>query len=460
MMKFANRLLDSPDPIAVPDDRPAPFLSRPLVYGSAIPAVMVMNALVGLLLPAIMTPLEFGDYALVVTLFQYGLIADIGTGQLIDRRIPAALGRRKVELATVIGERVLWVRVYIAVALAVAAVVVLTGLSLMEALPFRLDDALLSAAAGLLYMTALGPGFIYRAHSDRWRYAMSSCALSLGLVVARPLGLVAGGVTGCFLALALWYLVFTGIYYGKMPPHTANRPGLRQTMTFAVDGLPLFSASFIWAFYLSANRWLGARLMSPSEFGHFAFAANAYSLLIGAFGAFSAFYYPRIARRLAAESSRAMSRTIATDCTLLTLGCSVIVALGIVAAGPVLAFIYPQYGSAANALRILLAAVPAMSLASWLLPLSLSAGRRPWVDGLIVYPAATAFLFLATWWFVGHIGIDGVAVASVVAALPLVAMQLVQLCHADVVSVGAAARLLVIAVLVSAALGALSWVMQ
>jgi O-antigen/teichoic acid export membrane protein len=200
--------------------------------------------------------------------------------------------------------------------------------------------------------------------------------------------------------------------------------------------------------------------MSPSEFGHFAFAANAYSLLVGAFSAFSAFYYPRIARRLAAEAPRAVSRTIAQDCTLLTLASSAIVALGIVVAGPLLAFIYPQYSGSANALRILLAAVPAMSLASWLLPLSLSAGRRPWVDGLIVYPAATAFLFIATWWLDGRIGIDGIAVASIVVALPLVAMQLIQLCHADVVTVGAAIRLLAIAMLVSVALGLLSWVMQ
>lgn len=459
-MKLADTCLDSPDPITEVEERPAPFLSRPVVYGSAIPAVLLLNAIVGLLLPAIMTPPQFGEYALVVTLFQYGLIADIGTGQLIDRWIPAALGHRRFEQAVMIGQELLWVRVYIALALGVTACVVLIGLSGRHALPFRLADALLSAGAGLLYMTALGPGFIYRANADRWRYAVAGSVLSLGLIIARPLGLLGGGVTGCFLALVLWYLVFTAVYYGKMPPRIQNRPDFRRSLAIIVDGLPLFSASFIWAFYLTANRWLGARLMSSSEFGHFAFATNAYSLLVGAFGAFSAFYYPRIARRLAAEPPLAVSRTIATDCTLLTVAGGVIVAFGIVVAGPVLAVVYPKYSASVSALQILLAAVPAMSLAAWLLPLSLSAGRRPWVDGLIVYPAATAFLFLATWWLAGRMGTEGIALASVVSSLPLVGMQLIQLCHAHVVSRGDAVRLLAVGALVSAALISVCWVMQ
>jgi O-antigen/teichoic acid export membrane protein len=459
-MKLAKKPLEASHAAEALTERPAPFVSRPLVYGTAIPAVMILNALVGLLLPAIMTPLQFGEYALVVTLFQYGLIADIGTGQLIDRSIPAALGRRQAERAEWIGEQLLWVRGYIAVVLALGAGAVLIVMGSRGALPFRLDEALLSGAAGLLYMTALGPGFIYRAHSERWRYAMAACVLSLGLVIARPLGLVLGGITGCFLALVLWYLAFTAIYYAKMPPRSVTRPTVRQSLAFIVEGLPLFSAAFIWAFYLTANRWLGARLMSPMEFGHFAFATNAYSLLVGAFSAFSAFYYPRIARRLAAESPRAVSQTIARDCVLLTLGTGVLFALGIVVAEPLLTYIYPRYLAAANALRILFAAVPAMALASWLLPLSLSAGRRPWVDGLIVYPAATAILFFAVWELSGHLGSDGVAAASVVAALPLVAMQLIQLVHAEVVSVRAAARLLAAAAVVSLALGTLSWVMR
>jgi O-antigen/teichoic acid export membrane protein len=359
-----------------------------------------------------------------------------------------------------IGQQLLWVRIYIAVALAAAAFAILIGLDGWHVLPFRLVDALLSAGAGLLYMTALGPGFIYRANSDRWRYALAGSLLSLGLIIARPLGLLAGGVTGCFLALAFWYLLFTAVYYGKMPPRIENRPDFRRTIAVIVDGLPLFSASFIWAFYLTANRWLGARLMSSSEFGHFAFATNAYSLLVGAFGAYSAFYYPRIARRLAAEPPGAVSRTICIDCTLLTLASGVIVAFGIIVAGPVLAAVYPKYSASVSALQILLAAIPAMSLASWLLPLSLSAGRRPWVDGLIVYPAATVFLFIATWWLADRMGTEGIALASVVASLPLVAMQLIQLCHADVVSRRDAAQLLAVAALASAALVSLYWVMR
>src|SRR5271166_2410494 len=73
------------------------LLSRPAVFGSLIPLVTVLNAVTGMVLPMLMTPLRFGEYSLVVTLFQYGLIFDFGASQLIDRWIPAHLGSGRPE---------------------------------------------------------------------------------------------------------------------------------------------------------------------------------------------------------------------------------------------------------------------------------------------------------------------------------------------------------------------------
>jgi hypothetical protein len=49
------------------------LLARPAVFGSLIPIVTVLNAVVGMLLPQMMEPRTFAEYSLVVTLFNYGL---------------------------------------------------------------------------------------------------------------------------------------------------------------------------------------------------------------------------------------------------------------------------------------------------------------------------------------------------------------------------------------------------
>ncbi len=436
------------------------FLSKPWVYGAFIPGVTLLNAAVGMLLPMFMSPLLFGEYALVVTLFQYGLIFDLGLGQLADRWIPAALGRQEFEEAEHLGQRFLWLRLYIGVAVFGASAATMVGLAALHELPFDLGAGLLSALAGILYMCALGPGFIYRAHSRRRNYAFAIGALSLGLCLARPAGLLAGGLIGCFLALALGYFVFLCLFHWRMPPRLNTRPSISEAFALVVQGLPFFATSIVWSFYLTANRWFASDLISREAFGHFAFATNIFSLLVGAVGGFSAFYYPKIVGRIASESRFALSGKLTRDCSKLILGVAGIVAIGIVLAAPLLELIYPKYYQSVAPVRVLLAAVPAMAFASWLLPLSLSSGRRPWIDGLVIYPSATAILYLAIHALKGPLGVDGIAGASVIAALPLVAMQLFQLRHADILKTSALAALLGLTTLVTSGLCLLTWLMR
>jgi O-antigen/teichoic acid export membrane protein len=435
------------------------FLSKPWVYGAFIPGVTILNAAVGMLLPMFMSPLLFGEYALVVTFFQYGLIFDLGLGQLVDRWIPAALGRREFEDAERLGQRFLWLRLYIGIAVFGISAALMVGLASLRELPFGLGAGLLSALAGILYMCALGPGFIYRARSARRNYAFTIGALSLGLCIARPAGLLAGGLMGCFTSLALWYLAFLILFHWRMPPRFRNRPSISESFALVVQGLPFFATSIVWSFYLTANRWFASDLIGPEAFGHFAFATNIYSLLVGAVGGFSAFYYPKIVGRIASETRYALSGTLMTDCSKLVLGVGGIVAIGILLAAPLLELIYPKYYQSVPAVRVLLAAVPAMCLASWLLPLSLSSGRKPWIDGLLIYPSATAILYLAIHALKGPLGVDGIAGASVIAALPLIAMQLLQLRHADVLKTSAVAALLGVTTLVTSGLCLLTWYM-
>ncbi len=431
------------------------LLSRPAVFGGLMPVVTIGNALVGMALPKLMTPYAFGTYSLVVTLFQYGLIFDVGASQLIDRTIPAHLGRGEVQIAEQVGQELLWLRLFVAAATLAVIAPTLFGLALLGVLPFRPGLGLLSALAGIAYMIALGPACIYRANSARRNYALSCIALSVGLVVARPGGLLAGGMAGCFAALAAWYVGFAVLFHGRMPPRVALRPTARRSGTLLARGLPFFATSFIWAFYVTGNRWFAASLIPRAAFGEFAFAANIFSLLVGAAGAFSAFWYPRLSESIARGGAYAASGRLWRDCGRLMAAMALLMAVGIGLAGLLITLIYPQYRLGVSTARIMLVGVPPVVLAAWLMPVSLSNGHKPWIDGLVVFPAATALLGVAEHWLFARYGSAGAAAASTVSALPLVAMQLGVLVHARILRPGHAAALLAVTVAASLGLGLL-----
>ncbi len=431
------------------------LLSRPAVFGGLMPVVTVGNALVGMALPKLMTPYAFGTYSLVVTLFQYGLIFDFGASQLADRTIPAHLGRGEAGLAERVGQGLLWLRLLVAAATLAIITPTLFGLALLGVLPFRPGLGLLSAFAGIAYMVALGPACVYRARSARRNYALSCIALSLGLVVARPGGLLAGGMAGCFAALAAWYVGFAVLLHGRMAPRVAYRPTAGECGRLLARGLPFFATSFIWAFYVTGNRWFAASLIPRASFGEFAFAANIFSLLVGAAGAFSAFWYPRLSERIAQGGAYAASGRLWRDCSRLVAAMVLLMAAGIVLAGVLIALIYPQYRLGVSTARIMLVGVPPLVLAAWLMPVSLSNGHKPWIDGLVVFPAATVLLGVAEHWLFRRYGSAGAAAASTVSALPLVAMQLGVMVQARLLRPGHAAGLLAATLAGSVGLGAL-----
>lgn len=431
------------------------LLSRPVMFGSLIPVVILLNALVGMLLPTLMAPREFGEYSLVVTLFQYGLIFDLGASQLADRWIPPLLATKQLTEADAVGQRLLWLRLYVGIVSYTVVAAIMTALAAFGKLPFGLAAGLLSALAGILYMIALGPLCVWRARSARRNYAICSSTLSFGLVIARPGGMIAGGLLGCFGALALYYAAFGGMFHSRMPLRRALRPGLAQAASLVARGIPFSATSFIWAFYLTANRWFAVMLIPSEQFGQFAFGANIFALLVGAAGGGSAFYYPRIAEQLAASGPYAVSRRLCIDCIRLVGAMTLLVAVGVVLAGVLIGLIYPLYLHAVGGARILLVAVPPLVLASWLMPVSLSGGHRPWIDGVVVYPAATLLLGAAVFGLHRLLGSDGAAWASTVSAVPLVAMQLAVLTHAKILRAGDAARLLGVTAACCAALAGL-----
>jgi O-antigen/teichoic acid export membrane protein len=433
------------------------LLSRPAVFGSLIPTVTLLNAVVGMGLPQMMRPRAFGEYSLVVTLFNYGLIWDFGVSQIIDRWIPAHLGTGEVAQARSVGETLLWLRLGIGVGTFAFAGLVLTILARAGLLPFGLAAGLLAALAGLADMVALGPVCIYRARSLRRNYAVLITVLLSGLVIARPGGLIAGGIVGCFAALAAWYVTCAVLFHLRMPPRAAARPDARAVASLIATGLPFFATSFIWAFYVTGNRWIASFLIEPEQFGQFAFSANIFSLLVGALGGFSAFYYPRVAERIARSGSFAQSARLTRDLVRLIGAVAVVMATGIALSGVLVGVIYPHYLPSVATARVILVAVPPMTLASWLMPVSQSASGRPWIDGVVIFPLATLLLAAAIVALAHPFGQVGVAWASSISALPLVGVQLVALRHARILRARDGVILFGAVLAACLALGLLAW---
>src|SRR5262249_39177724 len=90
----------------------------PVTYrGAYVISTPVLNALaiaVGLVIPGLLGPAEFGRYVVVELFSRYFVIADVGLGQLLDRRIPPLVVRGDNTAVELITQHVLWARVLVA----------------------------------------------------------------------------------------------------------------------------------------------------------------------------------------------------------------------------------------------------------------------------------------------------------------------------------------------------------
>ncbi len=392
-----------------------------------MPGLSLLNALVGLLLPALLGPVGFGQYALMVTLFQYGLVFDFGLSQLVDRVVPPQLGRADHTLLDRFIAQVLWLRLYIAATLLVGGTLLLTALALGGLLAFDLLPAVLALAGGVCFMIALGPGSIYRARSHRRMFGLISIAVNLVLAIGRPLGVLAGGLVGCFLALTLGYLAIGVWVHAGLRPRRAERPSFAVCRSLLARGIPLFLTASVWAFYMTANRWVVSGLASSEALGQFAFAANAVYLIVGAVAGLAQFYYPGLTARAALAPTGALSLQVTRDFSRLAAGMAVLSALGILLAPPLIGLCYPSFGPSAPALQVLLIAVPSLVVSSWLMPVSLNLAQRPWLDGVVIYPFALLVLIGLTHLGYARAGLEGAGAGLVVSAQVLLVLQLANL---------------------------------
>jgi O-antigen/teichoic acid export membrane protein len=392
-----------------------------LLFYAAMPALSAVNAGVGLLLPLLLEPVAFGRYAVVVTLFQYGLIFDVGLSQLTDRRVPALLAQGQGEVLASFRQHVLWTRIYLAAILLAAGAAAFLALRGSTELPA--GAGFLSLAAGVFFMLVLGPASFLRAASDRRAFGRINIAVMLILAVARPVGILLGGIAGCFALLGAAYAVLAVRLQAAMPLSTATRPTLADAGSLLLQGFPLFLTSFIWAFYMTANRWVVSGMATSLDIGNFAFGSNVVTLIVGAVGSLSQFYYPRIVAQCAAGGPFAASSRIRRDFCLMAATVAVPTAVCILAGPALITAFYPKFTASIAVVQLLLLAVPSLVVASWLMPVALSTANRPWLEGLVVYPVALVILLAVTRAGYGLDGIRGAAFGLVASALPLLVLQ-------------------------------------
>lgn len=393
-----------------------------LLY-AAIPALSGLNAVVGLVLPMLLGPLAFGEYSLATTLFQYGLIFDLGLSQIIDRRVPILLQESAPALDRFVGN-VMGVRLVVALVAMIGGTCLLAGLAGADRLPFRFIDGWLSLAAGLSFMIALGAMSVWRAQSNRRAFALSSVATGLALAVARPVGIVAGGITGSFALLFTAYATLAIVLPRRLPPPRVTFPPPRLAAGFVVESLPLFVTSMLWAVYMTANRWVVSFLASPLDLGRFAFGANVLALVVGMVAAISQLYYPAIAIRVAAGPRGSLSGRLLRDLGLLAGAGLAIGVCGILLGPTLIELLYRNFAGAEGPMRILLVALPSLLVCSWLVPLGLATSTRPWLESAVTLPLALLSLAVATAAGNRIAGIDGSAWGSCIAAGVLLALLL------------------------------------
>lgn len=407
-----------------------------IAYAVAAPLLSLASAATGMLVPILLSPVEFGAYALVVGIFQVCVVADFGLGQLMDRRMAGC--ESGGDAAWQRAATLLWLRLGLGVGVAGVCVAVAwaadPGLSGGSA-----ATGLLSAFAGLSFMVANGLVSFYRASFRHREFAVAALYLQVGLIVPRLAGILVAGSLGCFVALALWYGAAVVGLVRMLAPARGAVPSAGEAGALLLAALPLFASTLLWTLYLTANRWLSAMVSTPVELGLLSFAANLAFLLVGAVATVSQLYYPRISRQMAAGQGR--PRQVVAAMVALAGGVGLAVAVADLALARIMAVVFPTYLPAVAATRFMLVSALPLALVSCLLPLLLAVGRTPWRDCVFLFGAGFAALAAGILGGDRMAGIAGQAIGCCPAALVLFAVLLWRLGRSGCLTLAAAIQI-------------------
>ncbi len=391
---------------------------HPASFGLFTTVMTVAGAGTSLLAPWLLDPAAFGAFALVSTLFQLLAACDLGMSQLADRRMVQTASDPSAQTGG--QEDILALRWLVSLVIAgVIAPLAVGAAWWSQALPPLATGCALVAAAA--FMANNGLVSLYRTSGQLQAFIRMALLMQFGMTLPRLVGLMLGGVSGCFAALAVWYL---GLAALVMRPHRLRGARLLETLK---AGLPLFAFNGLWLAYLVAGRWISWSVSaSETEFGLLAFGSSFVLIGTGLIANISQIRYPLILRTASHSPSQA-SRLMARDLLILSVLVTIVTGAAIAYADPLIERLFPRYDQAlAASLAVSLSGLP-LALVGWTLPLTMSLSRHILRDAAILF--GPALLSLVPMMALGQHwgGIEGQAWALVGNATVLAGIQLVML---------------------------------
>ena len=382
------------------------YLNHPAAYAIGAAIVTALSAGTTFVAPIVLSPNAFGPFALLTTFFQLAARNDFGLSQLADREL--ALGTTDAYGANDLLEA-RWILGGLLFALAMPIFVLTTsgnaGLSSL--------DIAITIIGGIAAMIAVGPVTIFRASSKLWEFTALALSLQLAMTFPRLLGLVLGGTTGCFIVLMIWYVCFALLF---ARPVRVSLFKVKPVAKLLFSALPLFTFSTLWLVYLFANRWIASSLSDAWDFGLFAFGANLAYIVIGTVGAIGQAFYPKILSDIGHAAKGVGSKGLLQQSQFLLFGLAIPLAVALPLAPYLIQVIFPRFSSAIEATVLLSVSAIPLSIATWLLPISIALSKRPLRESFLLM--TPAFITLISLMYFGNqvSGIVGQAIANTISA--------------------------------------------
>jgi O-antigen/teichoic acid export membrane protein len=410
--------------------------AKPLTYAVMAPVLSLASAMVGILVPALLDPVAFGTFILVSTLFQYAQTFDLGMAQMMDR-LWGRCASRTVAAGAI--SDILWVRLYLAVAVIIGGVGVS---SLIDGHDAPVSLMVFAVAGGALFTASMGPVTLYRARSDAAPFTFSALALQLGMIMPRGIGLIFAGVAGCFASMMIWYAATAAVLNKRAMGAYRRPPGLGTTQRLVRAAFPLLMNTMLLMGFLTAHRWVSAMVSEPEAFGYYAFGANLLTMAVGALTPVAQVYYPRRARLIAREGMIRTRARIDTDMMLLFAAMVGACAVAQIVTPMAIDLVFPAYHGAIHVARVTLCALVPIMVVTWLSPLILAVCDRPWLNALPLV-AGIVTSTGGVWGGQAVAGLQGQAWANAFGALALVTVQVGLAARMGVLGRGAAIALTV-----------------
>lgn len=378
------------------------FLNNPITFTISVPLLTALGAASTIIAPILLNTIEFGLFALMLSLFQYVSLFDLGLSRLCDKW----LTQSRTDTSDIAGE------------LLSARLIVGIGLGAVAILSYFVASGLTAIAifAGTAAMLSNGPISNYRARSRVAALTLSTVAMQFGMSLPRLAGLLADGVRGAISGCAIWFGVVAIVLH--LPFSNVLRPiNWRRLLAIFVEATPLFVLSTVWLLYQLANRWFSWMMSTPEDYGLFAFGANLVLIGLGIIGTVSQTYYPR---HLATADGSALRRELRQLGGIAVLGCALFIPFCRWALPK--AFVHFAHAGASTS-ALVFSGLP-LCLSAWLIPLVIARTERPVRDAVVLFGTGLITLSLLMRLFYSIGGLDGQAWANTPPAILLLGMLL------------------------------------